>query len=253
MPGYSSRPCSWQVPRIPVRWPFQLLPAVKTFGLPRRTLTSNPCSRVSEEGHRANQIAPHTLLLATTAAALAIAAAPSASAAPGEQPCSDAGGSTDCQRPSHAQVYTAPRALPRVLPPSINPRWTGLGYSARFPKYGFDPKWQAFGYNPKYSGFQPRPSVLRAPEPRNPDATDRGGSTTHQTTGNVQITAQIGLAAQQADPPQYPSLASTRTDAGGATIYQRPGHAQITAQPGPAAKNAAHQSAFFAVSDLPTA
>src|SRR6478752_3021565 len=99
--------------------------------------------------------------LAAASALLAITTAPIASASPGEQPCSDAVGSTSCQRPGNAQVYTAPRTLPRFLPPTINPRWRALGYSARFPKYGFDPEWQAFGYNPKYSGFQPRPSVLR--------------------------------------------------------------------------------------------
>ena len=76
-----------------------------------------------------------TFLLATAATAIAIAAAPGASAAPSEQPCSDAGGSTTCQRPGTMQVYAAPRALPRVFPPSINPRWRDLGYSARFPAY----------------------------------------------------------------------------------------------------------------------
>jgi hypothetical protein len=150
-----------------------------------------------------------------------------------------------CQRPGNAQVYTAPRTLPRLLPPTINPRWRALGYSARFPKYGFDPEWQAFGYNPKYSGFQPRPSVLRAPQlPVSPDTTDTGGSTTAQTAGNAQLTARIGLAAQQSDPPQFPSSGTT-TDAGGASTYQRPGDAQITALPGPAAQTAAGQSRFF--------
>src|ERR1700759_2888414 len=99
--------------------------------------------------------------IGVAAAAVTIALAPSASAAPNGQPCANAGESTSCQRPASAQVYTAPQAMPRVFPPSINPRWRGVGYSARFPKYGFDPKWQAFGYNPLYSGFQPRPSVLR--------------------------------------------------------------------------------------------
>src|ERR1700752_717194 len=103
----------------------------------------------------------HTTILFTgAAAAIAIATAPGASATPTEQPCSDAGEATTCQRSGTVQVYTSPRALPRVFPPSINPRWRDLGYSARFPEYGFDPKYQAFGYNPLYSGFQPRPSVL---------------------------------------------------------------------------------------------
>jgi hypothetical protein len=197
------------------------------------------------------RIAMHTtLLLASAAAAVAIAAAPSASAAP----CSDAGESTNCQGPGNAQVYTSPQALPRVFPPSINPRWRGIGYSARFPKYGFDPKWQGFGYNPRYSGFQPRPSVLRAPQRTSPnaDVTDTGGATMYQRPGHAQLTAQIGVAAQQADEPQYPSLAST-TDTGDPTTYQRPGDAQITAQPGPAAHSASEQAAFFPVSDLPTA
>src|SRR6185295_16941547 len=90
------------------------------------------------------------------------------------------------------QVYTSPHPLPRVFPPSINPRWRATGYSARFPEYGFDPKWQAFGYNPKYSGFQPRPSVLRpfrlsaSADVRPTDAkpTDTGGSTIYQTAGD---------------------------------------------------------------------
>jgi hypothetical protein len=182
-----------------------------------------------------------------TAAAIggAIALAPIASASPTGQPCSDTAGSTNCQRPGNAQLYTAPRALPRLLPPTINPRWRALGYSARFPKYGFDPKWQAFGYNPRYSGFQPRPSVLRAPQlPVSPDTTDTGGSTTDQTPDNAQLTAQIGLAAQQSYPPQHP-LSGTTTDAGGASTYQWPGNAQITALPGPVAQTAAGQSRFF--------
>lgn len=188
------------------------------------------------------------LFLAAASTALAITTAPIASASPGERSCSDTAASTNCHRAGHAQFYAEPQALPRVLPPSINPRWSGLGYSARFPKYGFDPKWQAFGYNPKYSGFQPRPSVLRDYEPA---AADMGGAATSQTPGNVQITTQIGQAAQQTDPPHYPSL-GTPNDDGGATVYQRPGHAQVTVQPGPAAQNAAHQATFFPVVGLPT-
>jgi hypothetical protein len=210
-----------------------------------------------------------TFLLAAAAAAIAIATAPSASAAPSEQHCSDAGGSTNCQRPGNVQVHTSPRALPRVFPPTINPRWRDSGYSARFPEYGFDPKWQAFGYNPLYSGFQPRPSVLRrqpvsqafrcptrsssACTPQIPNGTDTGNSTVYQKPGNAQITAQIGLAAQQATQRQYPSSASTTTDTAGPTVYQKPGNAEITAQPGPAAQNADQQAAFFPVSDLPGA
>jgi hypothetical protein len=209
------------------------------------------------------------MVIGVAAAAVTIALAPSASAAPSGQPCSGAGESTSCQRPASAQVYTAPQAMPRVFPSSINPRWRGLGYSARFPKYGFDPKWQAFGYNPLYSGFQPRPSVLRAPQrpvsedlrcpTRSPSActslllngTDTGGSTLYQTPGRAQITAQVGLAAQQANPPQYPSLVSAVTSTAASTAYQTPGNAQITARPGPTAQNADQQSKFFPVSDLP--
>jgi hypothetical protein len=195
-----------------------------------------------------------TFLLAAAAAAIAIATAPNASAAPGEQPCSEAGGSTNCQRSGNAQVYTSPRPLARVFPPSINPRWRDTGYSARFPEYGFDPKWQSFGYNPLYSGFQPRPSVLRPPQlptSQTPNATDTGGSTTYQKSGNAQLTAQVGLAALSATQPQYPSSASTPTGKAGSTMYQTQGHAQLTARPGPEAQNASGQAAFFPVSDLP--
>jgi hypothetical protein len=212
----------------------------------------------------------HTIfLLATAAASIAIAGAPSASAAPSEQSCSDAGGSTNCQRPGHAQVHTSPHALPAVFPPSNNPRWRDLGYSARFPNYGFDPKWQAFGYNPLYSGFQPRPSVLhrqsvpqalRCPAPSSSacppqvrNGTDTGGSTVYQNVGNAEITAQTGLAAQNATHSQYPSSASTATDTAGPTLYQNPGNVEVTAQPGPAARNADQQAEFFPVSDLPGA
>jgi hypothetical protein len=156
-------------------------------------------------------------LLAAAAAAIAIATAPNASAAPGEPRCSDAGGATDCVRQDDQEIYASPRPVPRVFPPTINPRYRGNGYSARFPEYGFDPKWQSFGYNPLYSGFQPRPSVLRPPQlptSQTPNATDTGGSTTYQTTGNAQLTAQIGPAAQNADQqatffpvPSLPALA----------------------------------------------
>jgi len=88
---------------------------------------------------------------------------------------------------------------------------------------------------------------------RPPDAkpTDTGGSTIYQTAGDAQITAQIGLPAQQANRAQYPSSGGPIADDGGSTLYQTTGHAQITAKPGPAALDAAQQSAFFPVSDLP--
>ncbi|MDT5183017.1 MAG: hypothetical protein QOI29_1175 [Mycobacterium sp.] len=170
-----------------------------------------------------------TLLLAAAAAAIAVATVPCASAAPSEQPCSDAGESTNCQRPGNVQVYTSPRALPRVLPRSNNPKWRGLRYSPKWPALGHNPKWQGFGYDPKYSGFQPRPSVLRAP--------------------------QLPVSQDVRCPTPSPSACTPRnlnaTDASGSTMYQRPGHAQITAQPGPAAQKADQQAAFFPVSDLP--
>ena len=78
-----------------------------------------------------------------------------------------------------------------------------------------------------------------------------GGSTMYQTPGHAQITAQIGLAAQTATNPLYPSSVSTTTDTGGLNTYQTPGNAQITARPGPAAQNADQQAKFFPVSDLP--
>lgn len=202
-----------------------------------------------------------TLMLGAAAAAVAIAGAPGASAAPGGPVCSDSGGSTNCITRANQQVYTSPKPLPRVFPPSINPRWRAIGYSARFPKYGFDPKWQAFGYNPRYSGFQPRPSVLKPfrltgvqdGPPSTVQPTDMGGSTMYQTAGHAQITAQIGMAARQATQPQYPSPAPSSADAGGgSTMYQTIDHAQFTAKPGPAAQSAAGQSAFFPVPDLPT-
>jgi hypothetical protein len=196
-----------------------------------------------------------TFLLAAAAAAIAIAAAPNASAAPSEQHCSDAGGSTNCQRPGNSQVHTSPRALPRVSPHSNNPKWLGLGYNARWPAVGHNPKWQAFGYNPLYSGFQPRPSVLRAPQLalQVHNGTDMGDSTVYQKPGNAEITAQIGLAAQNATQPQYLSSASTNTGTAGPTLYQKPGNAEITVQPGPTAQSADQQAAFFPVSDLPVA
>jgi hypothetical protein len=235
-----------------------------------RRMPREACRRV---GNVAVPMRMHhtTFLLAAAAAAMAIATAPSASAAPSGQPCSGGGESTNCQRPGNVQVYTSPRSLAAVFPHSNNPKWRGLGYNARWPVLGHNPRWQAFGYDPKYSGFQPRPSVLRAPQlpvsldlrcparspsaciPRIPNATDTGGSTTYQTPGNAQLTAQIGLAAQQATQPQYPSLADTTTDTGGLTMYQTPGHVQITARPGPAAQNAAQQATSFSGSDLPRA
>lgn len=50
------------------------------------------------------------LLLSAGTMALAIAAAPTAWAAPSDQPCSDMGGSTLCQRTSNAQIYATPQS-----------------------------------------------------------------------------------------------------------------------------------------------
>jgi hypothetical protein len=78
-----------------------------------------------------------------------------------------------------------------------------------------------------------------------------GGSTLYQTRGHAQITAQVGLAGQQANPPQYPSLVSTPADTALSSTYQTPGNVQITARLAPASKNAAQQATYFPVSDLP--
>ena len=58
-----------------------------------------------------------TILLAAGAAAFAIAAAPMATAAPTTaapspmpQPCSTAGGGTECESPGNVQIYDSPPA-----------------------------------------------------------------------------------------------------------------------------------------------
>jgi hypothetical protein len=53
-----------------------------------------------------------TPLLSAGAAALAIAAAPSAWAAPSDQPCSNMGGSTLCQSTSNVQIFAKPHDIP---------------------------------------------------------------------------------------------------------------------------------------------
>jgi len=119
------------------------------------------------------------------------------------------------------------------------------------------------------AAFQPRPSVLRrqpvplalrCPTPSSSTCphqvrtgTDAGDSTVYQKPGNAEITALIGVAAQNATHSQYPSSASTNTDTAGPTLYQKPGNAEITVQPGPTAQSADQQAAFFPVSDLPVA
>ena len=62
---------------------------------------------------RITVIAP---LLAAGAAAGAIAAAPSVLATPNQPPCSDVGGSTQCQSTGNVQIYTAPHAMPPTVP-----------------------------------------------------------------------------------------------------------------------------------------
>ncbi|MCW2650647.1 MAG: hypothetical protein JWR32_1623 [Mycobacterium sp.] len=58
---------------------------------------------------RINYVTP---VLAAGAAAVAIAASPSASATPDRQPCSDMGGSTQCQSAGNVQIYTTLHAMP---------------------------------------------------------------------------------------------------------------------------------------------
>jgi hypothetical protein len=51
-------------------------------------------------------------LLTAGTVAVAIAAVPVAAAARAEQPCSDMGGATRCQRTGNVQIYTAPQDMP---------------------------------------------------------------------------------------------------------------------------------------------
>jgi hypothetical protein len=60
---------------------------------------------------RIEYIAP---VLAIGAVAIALAAAPAASAAADDQACSDMGGATQCQRATSVQIYAKPHALPSV-------------------------------------------------------------------------------------------------------------------------------------------
>jgi hypothetical protein len=50
-----------------------------------------------------------TALLTAGTVGVAIATAPSAAAARGDQPCSDMGGATQCQRTGNVQIYAAPQ------------------------------------------------------------------------------------------------------------------------------------------------
>lgn len=103
-----------------------------------------------------------TVPLAAGAAAIAIVAAPIASAAPSEQRCLEqhcleVEAPTISQEPDNVQISTSPKALPAVFPDTHNPKWRGLGYNARWPAVGHNPRWQDFGYDPKWDGFQPQP------------------------------------------------------------------------------------------------
>ena len=94
-----------------------------------------------------------TPLLVAAAAAIAIATAPSAWAAPSEQPCFDAGKPTNCQKRGNVQIHTSPHAVRPVYPHTHNPKYRGVGYQPKFPTLGHEPYWQEFGYDPRWNGF----------------------------------------------------------------------------------------------------
>ena len=98
-------------------------------------------------------------LLTAVAVTVATVPAPCASAAPSG--CFDTGGSTICQAPGNVQIDAKPHPLPKVFPRNDGPKWSGLGYDAKFPALGDDPKWANFGYNPKWNGFQPPDRCVR--------------------------------------------------------------------------------------------
>jgi hypothetical protein len=60
-------------------------------------------------------------VLAAGAAAVAVAAAPSAAATPDGQLCSDMGGSTQCHRTGNVQIYTTPQAAPATTTSTYGP------------------------------------------------------------------------------------------------------------------------------------
>jgi hypothetical protein len=51
----------------------------------------------------------------------AITAAPVASAAPGERPCSDMGGATQCERTGDVEIYAAPQDMPATSRSAYGP------------------------------------------------------------------------------------------------------------------------------------
>jgi hypothetical protein len=69
------------------------------------------CERNTIVHIRANPVSMLLALLATGAAALAIAAAPSVLAAPNEPTCADTGALTQCQGAGNVQIYTTPPAM----------------------------------------------------------------------------------------------------------------------------------------------
>ena len=142
------------------------MPAVRTV-LSRRAIL---WSRVKGQGSVivGTGIYAITASLAAGGAAIAIAAAPIASAAPSEQQCLkqhclEAGAPPISQRPGNVQIFTSPKAMPAVFPPTNNPKWRGLGYNARWPTLGHNPKWQDFGYSPRWEGFQPSRHIAPMP------------------------------------------------------------------------------------------
>ena len=60
-------------------------------------------------------------VLAAGAAAVAVAAAPSAAATPDGQLCSDMGGSTQCHRTGNVQIYTVPQAASATTTSTYGP------------------------------------------------------------------------------------------------------------------------------------
>lgn len=68
--------------------------------------------------------------------------------------CSTAPVAATCTQTAADSFSTTPKDL-GVLPPTGDPRWSGLAYNPKWPKLGYDPKWLNFRYEPLYNGFQP--------------------------------------------------------------------------------------------------
>jgi hypothetical protein len=141
-----------------------------------RTVLSRSATLWARERHHGGTgINAITAALVAGAAAIAIPAAPIASAAPSqqqclEQHCLEVDAPTISQRPGNVQIVTSPKALPALFPPTNDPKWLGSGYDAKWPTLGHNPKWQNFGYDPKWDGFQtallPDPGIREGPAPR---------------------------------------------------------------------------------------